>query len=236
MYTYTGPSWAASSYPIEDENATNLAKLWNIPYVDQSIPGAHAIYNLNSLYKQKIPKGPVVWLYNEPLNVLNRATKMENKEFLIRNDWKEIWQECNQFCLNSIARLGRPVLLFGAHSDIVDCDHDNIVVGHKSWQRFLAEKAGMITRKGKINVTMDDGGSYSFRQCWGAEVIHRTMHENPDIEPNKSLTDSIWNMFFFWKQLEKQDLFSDVHPNLRGNKLFAEYTKPMVLKFLEDVK
>ena len=62
------------------------------------------------------------------------------------------------------------------------------------------------------------------------------MYENPDIEPNQSLTDSIWDMFFFWKQLEKQDLFSDVHPNLRGNKLFAEYTKPMVLKFLEDVK
>ena len=233
MYTYTGPSWAASSYPIEDENATNLAKLWNIAHIDQSAHGSDAMQNLHSLKKTK---GPIIWIYNEPIGVLKRATNMEKKEFLTRDDWKEIWQECNQFCLNSIARLGRPVLLFGAHSDIVDCDHANIVVGHKSWQRFLAEKAGMITRKGKINVTMDDGGSYSFRQCWGAEVVHRTMHENPDIRPNESLTDDVWDIFFFWKQLEKQDLFNDVHPNLRGNKLFAEYTKPMVEKFLEDVK
>lgn len=224
MYTYTGPSWAASSYPVEDENATNLAKLWNMPHVDQSVPGVHAIYNLKRLYEQK-EKGPVVWIYNEPLGVLKRATNMEDKEFLIRNDWKEIWQECNQFCLNSIARLGRPVLLFGAHSDIVDCNHANIVVGHKSWQRFLAEQAGTVTKKIKVPTV-----------CWGAEVIHREMHKSPDIEPNKSLVDSIWNVFSFWKQLEEQDLFNHVHPNLRGNKLFAEYAKPMVEKFLEDVK
>lgn len=233
MYTYTGPSWAASSYPIEDARATNLAKLWNIAHIDHSAPGSSAMGNLHKLRETK---GPIVWIYNEPLGVLKHATNMDHKEFLIRNDWKEIWEECNQFCLNSIARLGRPVLLFGAHSDIVDCNHENIVVGHKSWQRFLAEKAGMITRKGKINVKMDDGGSFSFRHCWGAEIVHRTMHENPDIKPNESLTHDVWDIFFFWKQLEKQDLFNDVHPNLRGNKLFAEYTKPIVEKFLEDVK
>jgi len=233
MYTYTGPSWAASSYPIEDESATNLAKLWNIPHVDKSAPSTNALQNL---YTIKETKGPVIWLYNEPIMLIKYLGKMTEAEFLERNDWQDIWKECNQYVLNSIARLGRPVLLFGAHSDIVDCDHDNIVVGHKSWQRFLAEKAGMITRKGKINVKMDDGGSFSFRHCWGAEVVHRTMHQNPNIEPNKSLIDSVWDIFFFWKQLEKQDLFNDVHPNLHGNKLFAEFTKPIVEKFLEDVK
>ncbi len=229
MYTYTGPSWAASSYPVADEvvasgEAINLAKLWNMPHVDQSRPGVHAITNLKKLYEQK-EKGPVVWIYNEPLNVLERATNMEEKEFLISNNWKEIWHECNQFCLNSIARLGRPVLLFGAHSDIVDCEHNNIQVGHKSWQRFLAEQAGMVTNKIKVPEV-----------CWGADVVHRYMYQNTKIKPNKDLVDEVYNVFAFWKHLEKSNLFYDVHPNLRGNKLFAEYTKPIVEKFLEDTK
>jgi hypothetical protein len=233
MYTYTGPSWAASSYPIEDKNATNLAKLWNIPHIDQSAPGTNVLQNLENL---KETTGPVVWLYNEPISLIKHVCKLNLSDLLIRDDWQDIWKECNQFCLKSIAKLGRPVLLIGSSSDIVDCDYENIVVGHKSWQRFLAEQAGMITRKGKINVKMDDGGSFSFRHCWGAELVHKTMHENPNIEPNKSLIDSVWDIFFFWKQLEKYDLFNDVHPNLRANELFAKHTKPIIEKFLEDVK
>ena len=222
MYTYTGPSWAASSYPIEDKDATNLAKLWNIPHVDQSVPGAHAIHNLNKLYNTK---GPVVWLYNEPLRSLTQACKIQEHEFLERDDWRDIWLECNEFCLNSIARIGRPVLLFGSHSDIVDCEHKNIQVGHKSWQRFLAEQAGMDPQKIKVPTL-----------CWGADILHLIMHENPDVNPNKGLVDEVYNIFSFWKHLEKSNLFYDVHPNLHANKLFAEYTKPIVEKFLEDTK
>jgi len=233
MYTYTGPSWAASSYPIEDANATSLAKLWNIPYVDQSFHGASFMNNFETLRKTK---GPVVWLYNEPISMLKRATNMEDSEWLARDDWKDIWLECNQFCLNSLARIGRPVLLIGAHSDIVDCNHANITVGHRSWQHFLADQAGMVTRKGKINVTMDNGNSFSFRHCWGVDPVHRKMHRDVHVKPSKSLVDEVLNIFFFWKQLEKQNLFFQVHPTLRANQLFAEYMKPIVTKFLEDTK
>lgn len=232
MFTYTGPSWAASSYPIEDKNATNLAKLWNIKHIDQSFHGAHAIRNFRHLRKTT---GPVVWLYNEPIGVLQQAVNMEYKEFLTRDDWQDIWRECNEYCLNSIARLGRPVLLFGAHSDIVDCKHNNIQVGDKSWQRFLADRLGMVTRKGKINVT-HQGDSFSFKTCWGADIVHRYMHLFSDVKPAESLVDDIYNIFFFWKYLEKENLFFEVHPNRQGNELYAEYTKPIVEKFLEDTK
>ena len=232
-FTYTGPSWAASSYPIEDATATNLAKLWNIPYLDQSSPGSSVLSLLEMIKKEK-SSAPIVWIYNEPLNDIVEITRMEQKEFLARPDWKDIQKECNQYCLNAISSLNRPVLLIGGHCDIVDCNYANITVGHHSWQRFLADQADMITRKGKINVKMDDGGSFSFRNCWGAEVIHRIMHSWPDISPDSELVNEIWDIFFFWKALEKADLFYEVHPNRRGNVLFAEHLKPIVIKFLED--
>jgi hypothetical protein len=232
-FTYTGPSWAASSYPIEDATATNLAKLWNIPYLDQSRPGSSVLPCVKMIKKEK-SSAPIVWIYNEPLGDLVEITSIGYKEFLARPDWKDIRKECNQYCLTAISSLNRPVLLIGAHSDIVDCNHANITVGHHSWQKFLADQADMITRKGKINVKMDDGGSFSFRNCWGAEVIHRKMHSWPDISPDSELVNNIWDIFFFWKALEKADLFYEVHPNRRGNMLFAEHLKPTVIKFLED--
>jgi|TARA_R110002126_G_C10318533_1_gene488688 hypothetical protein len=234
MYTYTGLSWANSSYPIEDENATNLAKLWNIPHIDQSFVPLDSSCFLQNLENLKETTGPVVWLYHEPISLIKHVCNLTLSDLLVRDDWRDIWKECNQFCLKSIAKLGRPVLLIGASCDIVDCDYENIVVGHKSWQRFLASQAGMITRKGKINVKMDDGGSFSFRHCWAAEVVHMSMHKNPNINPSKSLTEEIWNIFFFRKQLERNNLFYEVHPNVKGNELFAEHMKPVIENFLKE--
>jgi len=232
-FTYTGPSWAASSYPVTDSNVTNLSRLWDIQCKDQSRPGSSVLSCVKMIKKEK-SSAPIVWIYNEPLGDLIEITGMEQKEFLARLDWKDIQKECNQYCLNAISSLNRPVLLIGGHCDIVDCNYANITVGHRSWQRFLAEQAGMITRKGKINVTMDDGGSFSFSHCWGAELAHKFMHENPDITLDSELVNNIWDIFFFWKALEKEDLFYEVHPNRRGNVLFAEHLKPTVIKFLED--
>ena len=33
-FLYTGPSWAANSYPI-DENTTNLAQQWGFDYIEE---------------------------------------------------------------------------------------------------------------------------------------------------------------------------------------------------------
>lgn len=232
-YIYTGPSWAASSYPETDADATNLASLWNIANNNLSKRGHNTLDNIHDIKSAK-SSSPIVWIYNEPIQVIKQAVGMTVSDFLTRDDWKDVWNECNRYCLDSIAKLDNPVLLIGAHCDIVDCRYSNITIGHKSWQNFLAEKANMLTRKGKINVTMDDGGSFSFRHCWGAEVVHRYMYENPKINPNGSLIDDVYNIFFFWKQLEKHNLFHDVHPSRRGNELFAEHLKPTVENFLKD--
>jgi len=230
-FIYTGPSWAASSWPL-DAATTNLAKEWGLDFHDHARFGTGVLGSYIRLVNS--PRAPVVWVYNEPILCLEDATTLTFKEFIQRLDWRDIWEECNQFCLNKINSLNKPVLLIGAHSDIVNCDYPNITVGHPSWQKFLANQAGMTVNNGVIHVTLDDGANISMQHCWGAEVVHRFMHENPDIDPEPSLVDSVWDTFFFWKELEKHDLFNDVHPNFKGNVLFAEHLKPTVVKFLQE--
>ena len=234
QYIYTGPSWAASSYPVES-TPTNLAREWNIPFIDQSLAGTtilnrvNAINNLNSTL-------PIIWIYGEPFGDLEKITNLSKKQLMQRSDWKDIWHECNQYCLSAISKLGPPVLLIGAHSDIVNCNYDNITVGHASWQKWLAQQAGLAIDNDTVHVKMDDGGDFSFDWCWGAEVIHRCMHEDPAIDPDPSLTNSVWDIFFFWKELEKANLFYEVHPNLPGNQLFAKFLQPTITNFLQVSK
>lgn len=232
-FVYTGPSWAASSYPVE-LGATNLAKEWKLPFFDCAMPASNVLQCIDKV--ARYPALPIVWFYHEPLGCLTEATGLTVQQFLTRSDWKDVREDCNQFCLQKIADLSRPVLLFGAHSDVENCNHSNIIVGDKSWQKFLASHAQMLDNNGTIHVKMADGGDFSFTQCWGAEIVHRAMHENPEISPTIELTNAIWDIFFFWKELEKHSLFYDVHPNLHGNELFASKIKPIVTTFLEDIK
>ena len=232
-FAYSGPSWAASSYPI-DTKCTNLAKEWNLSYIDYSKPGSTVLDCVAKL--EAGPDLPIVWIYHEPLGCLFEATGLSREQLMQRTDWKDIWEECNQFCLDKIASLNRPVLLIGGHSDIINCDHSNIIVGDPSWQKFLAHRAGMTIEDNNIYVKMDDGGDFTLNRCWGAELIHRFMHEHPNITPTIEITNSVWDIFFFWKELEKLGLFYEVHPNRRGNELFAEFLKPTLVKFLQEIQ
>jgi hypothetical protein len=232
QYIYTGPSWAASSYPVENKS-TNLAREWNIPFNNQSLAGT-SILNRVAAVKNLNFTVPIIWIYGEPFGDLENITNMSKSELIQRHDWKDIWHECNQYCLSSIANIGSPVLLIGAHSDIVNCDYNNITVGHASWQKWLAQQIGLVVDDNTVQVKMDDGGDFSFDHCWGAEVIHRYMHEHPGINPDPSLTNSVWDIFFFWKELEKANLFCEVHPNLPGNQLFARFLHPTVTNFLQE--
>lgn len=179
---------------------------------------------------------PIVWIYHEPLGCLTEATGLSLEQFLTAPNWQALREDCNQFCLEKISGLGRPVLLLGGHSDIVNCDRPNITVGASSWQKFLAQQANMPVDQGSVFVKMQDGGDFFFNLCWGAEVIHRTMHQHPNIEPTVTLVNAVWDVFFFWKELEKANLFCDVHPNIRANQEFAKKVFPEIENFLADAK
>lgn len=240
QFIYTGPSWAARSFDIPgshaDNNQTNLAKEWQIPFVNISQSGTTILNRVSAVNKLGSNKLPIIWIYNEPIGNLTDITKLSFLEFIQRADWKDIWKECNQHCLQAINNIGRSVLLIGAHSDIVDCNYDNITIGYPSWQKWMAEQAGLKVDSNTVYVKMDDGGDFFVSHCWGAEVVHKFIHEHPEITPSIEIVNAIWDIFFFWKELEKADLFYEVHPNRQATTQFAKLLLPTVEKFLQDNK
>ena len=195
QYIYTGPSWAASSYPVQS-NSTNLATEWAIPFVNLSLQATSVLNRINALTRSQ-HRLPVIWVYNEPILDLQNITGMSMTEFIQRSDWQDVRNECNHYCLSAIASLDLPVLLIGGHSDIVDCNYKNITVACNSWQKWLAELANMPVHDHMVSVNMEDGGNFVIDNAWGAEVIHRFMHEHPEINPESSLVDNVWDILYY---------------------------------------
>ena len=237
QFLYGGSSWAKSSFDADGQNeTTNLAKEWNIPYIDRTIY-ASTILNSRKLIENYTKKTlPVVFVYHCPSKDVEQITGISYKDFLNRPDWMEIWNQCNHHCLEKIDSLGRPVLLIGAKTTVPNHSYKNIVVGHVNWQLWLAEQAGMQIDDQRVLVSPADGGNYTLNHFWSAEDAQKYMHENPGFNPDKTLLDSVWDVFFFWQELEKANLFYQVHPNFNANKLFAKYLRPTVEKFLNDCK
>lgn len=233
-YIYAGPSWAVSSFPSEMHDSTNLAKEWNLPYVNTAYFGSSVTGQI-LLIKKILSKHelPIIWVYNEPLADLHLLDSSVD-HFVVSDFWQQTAKDCNIECLKLINSLNVPVLLIGGHRDIIDCDFPNIVVGCTSWQKFLAQKSGMYTDKNIIQVSPVDGANYTLTHCWGAEIIHKFLHQHADISPHPDLLDSIWDIYYFWDELQRRNWFFEVHPNKRGNTEFAKFLKPTVDKFLEE--
>lgn len=235
-FIYTGPSWAASSYPI-NQDSTSLAKEWGIPYINASEFGSSIVKNLKSIKAILKNKSlPVVWICNSTLLDITESTDMSIEQTIQSTEWKDLFKKCDNYCFEQINSLGVPVLLIGGHQDIKDCEYENITIGHDSWQKWLAEQSGMTIQNNIVQVDPADGGSYSLEYCWGAEIVHRVIHENPSIKPDPNLLNSVWDIYYFWEELQRRDWFFEVHPNKRGNVEFAKFLKPVVEKFLEENK
>lgn len=242
QYFYVGGSWALKSFDPPgspaDQNPTSLAKQWQIPHVDLSEGGTTVLSRVEAVEKYKNVHGelPIVWIYNEPISNLYEITGLTLSDAVRRSDWRTIWEECNYYCLDRINKIGLPVLLIGGSTDVIDCKHSNITVGYHSWQKYLAEQAGLAVNENTIHVKMDDGGDYFLDLCWAAESVHRFIHENPKITPSKEVSNAVWDIFFFWETLAKADLFFRVHPNYRATEMFAKLLLPTVTQFLDNVK
>ena len=225
-----GPSWAVTSYPDDALDSTNVANEWSLEHVsvavkaDSVLGQLRAIENLNT-------KLPVVFFYCEPLLDLKEIAGVTLKDFVQSENWEEIWHQCNSYCLNAIDQIENPVALIGAHSDITSSNTSSFILDD-SWQKWLASQAGMDVENGIINVNPADGGNYKLSRCWGAEIVHRFLHTTPDLEPHPTLLDAIWDMYFFWEELQKRNWFFEVHPNYLANVEFAKYTKDKVKDFL----
>jgi hypothetical protein len=248
QFVYTGTSWAAQSFDplapgeIPDSSnvgkissrITNLAREWGISHRNISKAGTSNLNRLDAFYNEKIQK-PIVWIYGEPLADLEQITGLSKATFIARPDWKDIQQECNQYCLKRIADTNLPILLIGAASDVVDCNYNNITVIN-SWQKWLAEQAKLSVDKNTVHVNITNKEIINVDYCWSADIVHSWIRQNSETIPNKQLVESIWNIFSLWKKLEDAGLFYQVHPNYRSTELFAQYLKPSVEKFLMDSK
>ena len=176
---------------------------------------------------------PVVWVYHEPLGDIDQLG-LTLAIFSQSKNWKSIATDCNNKCLEAIDKLGVPILLIGGPRDVIDCNFKNITVGNSSWQKWLANASGMTVENDVIKVTPPDGGNYDLSHCWGSELIHRFLHENPKISPDPELLNSIWDMYYFWEELQRRDWFYDVHPNKKGNVEFAKFLQSTIDKFLKE--
>lgn len=233
LFIYAGPSWASTSYPVEHD-ATNLALEWQLPCINVSQPGSSFTHQLlqvkQCLETQKLP---VIWVYNDPLTVLPEASGLSYADFMTRNDWQDTRAAVNRWCLTKINELPVPVLLIGGHCDVFDCDHANIAVAHASWQKWLAVQSGMHITDDVIQVTPADGGNYPLQLCWGAEILQKMLHDDDRIKPSPTLLDAIWDIYYFWEELERRGWFFEVHPNRRAHVEFARFLAPAVKTFLE---
>lgn len=240
-FLYTGPSWAWSSYPLEDPGRTNLAKEWRIPYHDLSKPGQNILKCVDQVKKHhqhSDSKLPVIWILGEPMLNHNEVLGITMAELVNRSDWQALREEILQQCFRAMNDLGVPILLVGGHSDVGDCDYSNIQIAHPSWQRWLGEQLGIE----KIP-----------NPCWGHEIPHlelvqrSTLRSNaltkliPDFfnsyraKPSHEIVNSMHRMGKYWGELEAGGLFSECHVNAEGNQRFAEFLKPTVKNFLNNI-
>lgn len=205
---YVGPSWAYRSYDTpngSESDYTNLIQELNLSVVNLSKPGASNIEMLDIVNNYKEDYSAIIWILAEPLTDLAwDQTKIKNV-FESDHFW-EIRLELMQNTFKRISSVGCPVALIGGHSDVIDCNHNNITVIHPSWQKFLADS---------VNAKLEHG--------WGAEVAHRIlMTEAQDIVPSMSVVDLVSDTFKSWHTMELKRVFNWCHPNKNGNKLFAK--------------
>jgi hypothetical protein len=228
---YVGPSWAYRSFDSPEGSEleyTNLVQELNISVDNLS---KSALSNLE-IINQVIPKNykdlykGIIFVYSEPigdltslqhyttnLNHITPATFIESENF-----W-EMRKEINRYVLTEMSQIECPIGLIGAHSDVEDCNYNNITVIHPSWQKFLAQYT---------SVTLEDG--------WGAEVAHRyIMTEYKDITPSRNIVNKISDTFSAWHKMELNRVFNWCHPNKKGNELFAKEIANSVQSFINNL-
>ena len=222
QFIYTGPSWGELSYePMQDfdvyPNYTNLALEWNIPCYNvakRANNNYQCIDSVRSLNKDL----PVIWIMCEPLVAILHNVPAQH-EYLQSNNHLAVRQDLLHEQLRAMNDLGLSIGIVGAHSDIRQQDinnFSNLSIIHPSWQNFLADKVNVQSR------------NYN----WGYEIAHVMFRVFPEIKPNDRLVMDMYDGLDFWQQLEKENVFCDVHPNKQGNIQFAELIKQRVIDFI----
>ena len=223
---YVGPSWTVKSWDLTETNQsiTNLNKLLNLKGIDLSECGASNLSCLDKIHNYQQHYDAIFWVYCEPILDAERLKISRKSELIQTENFWELRIDANQQILDRISKLNIPVAIVGSHSDIFNCDYDNIFVIDRSWQRYLDS---IINQNYHDDEKLKDG--------WGAEILHNYIHEYPEITPSKFIVDKISKTFFNWSLLMKHGLWFDTHPTRLGNELFAKEINPKVQRWLDSL-
>jgi hypothetical protein len=216
---YVGSSCAYRSYDTMDgteSDYTNLLKELELSAVNLSRRGLSNMECLDLVNQYEGHYDAIIWVYCE---VISDCLHEFKQNFIESENFWALRSKMNQKILDMINRLGCPVGLIGGHSDVVDCNQTNITVIHPSWQKFLANQVGVDLEHG-----------------WGAEVAHRyAMYEFKKSKPSKAMIDLTSDTLRAWTQMEMSGVWFGVHPNRKGNELFAKEIKSSVQSFINNL-
>jgi hypothetical protein len=248
MHTlYCGPSWAVQSFetPTGDNDTvkTNLAQ--ELELTDYTSLAQYACSNLEQLQRAQnfISQHPELAPFRiifVTANTLQDGYKTLGvsrvdfaKSFLISNDPAVIVKSLEQDFYQQLNALDVPVALIGAHTDVTCESHDNITVIHPSWQNFLAQQCDELHFSQKRFY----GWPAEIANLWlqGAYIPERGPPAKFDLgaNPSHEVVFFIDRTLSHWTTMEKNNLFRGVHPNIRGNQLFAQEIKQSVNNWLD---
>jgi hypothetical protein len=244
MHTlYLGPSWAVQSFEsvhgLDDPVKTNLAQ--ELELTNYTSLALYACSNLDQLQsaqefmQQNSELAPfrIVFVTANSLQDAHKISGVSQvdfaRAFLTSADPMRTVKILEQQFYRQLNALGVPVALIGAHTDVEDESFGNITVIHPSWQNFLGQRCGLNNFYG-----------------WAADVGHRWLqgivipeygppeHFKLGTKPSKVIVDEVHKMLsVYWCKFEKNKLWSGVHPNIRGNQLFAQEIKQSVNNWLD---
>ena len=248
MHTlYLGPSWAVQSFetPTGDSDPvkTNLAQeleLTNYTSLAQcAASNLDQLKDVQKFMRQHPELAPFKILF-VTANTLQDGYKnlgisrIEFAKYFLTSDAPEtIVKSLEQEFYQQLNALDVPVALIGAHTDVICESHDNITVIHPSWQNFL----GQLCDNPPISQKSFYGWPAEIANLWlqGMYVPEYGLPVKFDLggNPSHEVVFFIDRVVSNWTTMRKNKLFEGVHPNIRGNQLFAREIKQSVNNWLD---
>jgi len=226
---YVGSSWAVRSFDRPYENPPGPADVAGRDYVNLASELGLDVVNLSkfnytntscydAITRYTEPYDAVVWVYCDPFKDLATDQDHARQEFFESDNFWDIRNNINDYTMKLISSLDCPVALIGGPSDVANANYSNLTVIHPSWQRFLAEHCDVELTVG-----------------WDADAAHAEIKRLTKIKPSRRLVELITDTLDAWKKLEQKNVFSYVHPNSLGTKLFASHIKPGLNTWLDNL-
>ena len=249
MHTlYLGASWAEQSYESvngrNDPVKTNLAReLELVNYTSLAAQRGNSSLTQVEFAQEFMHQHPelapfrIVFVTANTLddghNIFNISRVDFARKFLTTEDPIGLTQHLEELFYQKLNALNVPVALIGAHTDVTCESHDNITVIHPSWQNFLAQQCDLL----HINQKRFYGWPAEIANLWlqGVYISERGPPAKFDLgaNPSHEVVFFIDRTFCHWTIMERNNLFRGVHPNIRGNQLFAQEIKQSVNNWLD---